>query len=117
MISKRGNVITTEGVELPEGTKFDVEDSYKYLGIPHANGSHEEAAKKSATTKYLQRVRQVLKNQLNGKNKVQAINTYPLPLTKYPASILTWSKEEMEAIHIKTKKLTMLGGFHPKSSP
>jgi len=39
MISKRGKVIPTEGVELPESTMADVQDSYKYLGIPQANGS------------------------------------------------------------------------------
>lgn len=30
----------------------------------------QEVARKAATTKYLQRVRQVLKSQLNGKNKI-----------------------------------------------
>ena len=59
----------TEGAELPEDTIAGVQDSYKYLGIPQANGSHAEATRKSATTKYLQRVRQILKSQLNGKNK------------------------------------------------
>ena len=46
MISKTVNMITTDGVELPEGNVVDVQDSYKYLGIPLANGSHEEAAMK-----------------------------------------------------------------------
>ena len=74
MVSKRGKVIRTEGVELPEGSIADVQDSYKYLGIPQANGNLEEAARKSATAKYLHRVRQVLKSLLNGKNKIRAIN-------------------------------------------
>ncbi|TWW71637.1 hypothetical protein D4764_16G0001340 [Takifugu flavidus] len=43
----------------------DVQNNYKYLGIPQANGNHEEAARRSATVKYLQRLRQVLK-KLNG---------------------------------------------------
>lgn len=38
--------------------------------------NHEEAARKSATAKYLCRVRPVLKCQLNGKKKIRAINTY-----------------------------------------
>ena len=74
-------------------------------------------ARKTATAKYLQRVRQVLKRQLNGKNKIQAINTYALPVIRYPAGIINWPKEEIEATDIKTRKLlTMHGGFHPKSS-
>ncbi|XP_076610522.1 uncharacterized protein LOC143335176 [Chaetodon auriga] len=117
MVCRRGKIITTEGVELPEGNIADVQDSYKYLGIPQTNGNHEEATQRSATAKYLQRVRQVLKSQLNGKNKIQVINTYTLPVIRYPAGIISWPLEEMEASDIKTRKLlTMHGGFHPKSS-
>ncbi|TWW74442.1 Rho GTPase-activating protein 26 GTPase regulator associated with focal adhesion kinase [Takifugu flavidus] len=117
MISRRGKVIATDGVELPEGNITDVQDSYKYLGIPQANGNQEEAARRSATAKYLQRLRQVLKSQLNGKHKIQAINTYALPIIRYPAGIIPWPLEEIQATDIKTRKLlTMHGGFHPKSS-
>ncbi|MHC5954160.1 hypothetical protein ACYTX9_09610, partial [Streptococcus pyogenes] len=81
-----------------------------------ANGNHEEVARKAATTKYLQRVRQVLRSQLNGKNKIRAINTYALPVIRYPAGVIGWPEEEIEANDIKTRKLlTMHGGFHPKS--
>ncbi|TWW76598.1 hypothetical protein D4764_13G0012600 [Takifugu flavidus] len=96
MISRRGTVITTDGVELPEGNITDVQDSYEYLGIPQANGNHEEAARRSATAKYLQRLRQVLKSQLNGKHKIQAINTYTLPVIRYPAGIIPWPLEEIQ---------------------
>ena len=82
MVSKRGKMIRTEGIDLPEGNIGDIQDSYKYLGIPQANGNHEEATRKSTTAKYLQRVRQVLKSQLNGKNKVRAINMYALPVIR-----------------------------------
>jgi len=93
MISKRGKVIVTEGVELPEGTLTDVQESF-ILGIPQVNGNHEEVVRKSGTTKYLQRMRQFLKSQLNGKNKFRAINTYTLPAIRYPAGIATSPKEK-----------------------
>ncbi len=67
-------MIRTEGVELPEGSTEDVQDSYKYIGISQANGNHEEAARMSCTALYLHRVRQVMKSWLNGRNKVRAIN-------------------------------------------
>lgn len=44
-------MITAEGVELPEGNLAEVWNSYKYLGIPQANGNHEQAARRSATSK------------------------------------------------------------------
>ncbi len=84
MVLKRGRVIGTEGVEPPEGSISDVQDSYKYLGIPQANENHEEAARKSTKTKYLHRVRQVLKSWLNGKNMVQAVNMYACQSTDTP---------------------------------
>nr|XP_014267448.3 uncharacterized protein LOC106676077 [Maylandia zebra] len=61
----------------------DTKESYKYLGIPQANGNHKDATRKVATTKYLHMVRQVLKNQLNGKNKIRTINIYVLPMIRH----------------------------------
>jgi len=58
--------------------------------------------------KYLQRVRQILKSPLNGKNNVQAIN---MPVIGYAAG-----QRRIETTDIKTRKLlTMHGGFHHKS--
>ncbi|KAF7650746.1 hypothetical protein LDENG_00121320 [Lucifuga dentata] len=102
MVTKRGKVVRTEGVELPEGRIADIQDSYKYLGIPQDNGSHDEDARRSATAKYLQRVRQVLRSQLNGRNKIQAINMYALPVIRYPAGIISWPQEEMDDTDVKT---------------
>lgn len=34
MVSKRGKMTRTEAVGLPEGKIGDIQDSYKYLGIP-----------------------------------------------------------------------------------
>lgn len=34
--------MTTEGLELAEGNKSDVQSSYKYPGIPQENGNYEE---------------------------------------------------------------------------
>ena len=116
MIAKRGKVIKTDSLELPVGHIADIQTSYKYLDIPQSHGNHDEEARKTATSKYHQRVKQVLKNQLNGKNKIQAINTYTLPVIKYPASIVSWTKEEIEAADMKTcKLLTMRGGPRPMS--
>lgn len=72
MISNRGKIIRAAGAELPEGNIADVEDSYKYLGVAQANWNHEEGNRKSAITKYLHKVRQVLRRQLNGQSKSQA---------------------------------------------
>lgn len=49
-------MIITEGTELTEGNIADAQGSNKCFGIPQANENHEEAARKSATVRYLQRV-------------------------------------------------------------
>ena len=69
-------MITSEGVELPEGNTTDVQDGYKYPRILQTDHNHEKVPQRSATAKYLQRVRQVLKSQLNGENKIQTIHAY-----------------------------------------
>ena len=68
-------MIATEGVELLEFNIANVQDSHQYLVIPRANENHEEALRKSALANYLGRVRKVLRSQLNGQNKISAINT------------------------------------------
>ena len=112
MIARRRKVIKTGG--LPVG-HIAIQTSYKYLGIPQLHGNHDEEARKTATSKYHQRVRQVLKSQLNGK-KIQNINTYTLPVVRYPAGMVSWTKEEIKAADVKTcKLLTMHRGLGPMS--
>ena len=86
MISKRGQMITTEEIELSERNIANVQEHFKYLRILQINGNH---AKTSTIAKYLHRVMQVLRSQLKGWNKIGHINTYDLPIIRYPAGIIT----------------------------
>lgn len=63
MVTKRRKVVKMEGTALLEGNIADTEDIYLYLGIPKANRNHEGVARKTTTTKYLQRVKQMLRGQ------------------------------------------------------
>ena len=93
------------------------QQSWQIPSDPAGKWDSWRGPKNSATAKYLHRVRQVLRSQLNGQNKIQAINTYDLPIIRYPAGIITQPKGEIEAIDVKTRRLlTMHGGFHPKSN-
>ena len=47
------------------------------------------AIMKSATAKYLQRGRKVLKSQMNRKNNIHPINTDALPVIKYLTGIIS----------------------------
>ena len=58
----------------------------------------------------------MLKSKLNGKNKINAINTWAVSVPRYGAGIIRWTKEELKSLDRMTRKvLTMNGAFHPKS--
>lgn len=77
--------------------------SYKYQGLPQANLNYEDAIRKPATMKYLLRLRQVMRSQLNGKNKIPCWNSQVA--------------KGGEATGIKTRRLlTIQGWFHPISN-
>lgn len=60
-------------------------------------------AKKIVISKYHQRIRQILKNQLSEKKKIRAINIYALPVIKYTAGIIQWTTEDVEATDAKIR--------------
>ena len=67
-------------------------------------------------SQYLCRLRQVLRSQPYGQNKICAIKTHALLVIRYPAGIITRAKEEIPAKDRYTRKLfTMHGGFHPEA--
>ena len=73
--------------------------------------------KNKVTTEYKRRLRQILKSKLNGKNKIQAINTWAVALLRYGARIINWTVAELKKIDRTTRKtLTIYGAFHPKSN-
>ena len=58
----------------------------------------------------------MLKSKLNGKNKINAINTWAVSVLRYRAGIIRWTKEELKTLDRTTRKvLTINGAFHPKS--
>ena len=116
LILKKGHSMLTDGLRMPNGTIKDIEEGYKYLGIMQSNINHEAEVRHKAITEYKKRLRQVLRSQLNAKNQVMAINTYALPVIRYPAGIIKWTEEAIKETDIATRKLlTMHGALHPKS--
>ena len=58
----------------------------------------------------------VLKSKLNGKNKIQAINTRQVAVMRFGAGVIKWTDNELRTLDTKTRKmLTMYRAFHPKT--
>ena len=118
LVLQKGKVKQMHGIELPNGEvmkKID-EEGYKYLGIVEYDKIKESEMRSKFKKEYLRRIRLVLKSKLNGKNKIAGINTWAISMLRYGAGIIKWSKEDLQKLDRKTRKLmTMNGALHPKS--
>ena len=55
--------------------------------------------------------------KLSGENVIKGINTWAISLLRYSAAFLDWTKEELQQLDRRTRKLlTMHKGLHPKSN-
>ena len=113
-------MITTKRIKLLEGNTKDVQNSSKSLKLPQANGNYEKAVRKSATSKYLQRMRHILMSQLNGKKQKTKTkyepSLYALSVIRLPTGNNNLAAEK-DGNHCQERKLlTMHGRFCSKSS-
>jgi len=77
----------------------------------------QKQVKRKVTTTYRKTLRQILKPRLNAKNKIQAINTYAMPVVTYTAGILDWNKKEIQDLDRMTRKtMNMYGRLHPRAN-
>ena len=68
------------------------------------------------TAEYKRRLRLILKFKLNGKNKMQVIDTWAVALLRYGAGVINWKVDELKIMDRTIRKtLTMYGALHPKS--
>ena len=72
--------------------------------------------KEQIRKEYYRRVRLVTKSELNGSNKIEAINTLAVPVFTYSVNIVNWQMSEKRKLDTKTRKLlTMERMNHPKA--
>ena len=77
IITIRGKVKSTDGIELPSGEKIRgiEKDGYKYLGILEHDRVKEQEIKNKFRNEYFRRTKLILMSKLNGRNKIIALNT------------------------------------------
>ena len=95
LVLKRGTVLSSEVVEMPNGERIrEVEkNGYRYLGILQYNKIKENKMKENFRREYLRRTKLIMKSRLNGRNKIIAINTSAVSLIRYGAGIAKWTKK------------------------
>ena len=115
----KGKTIQTEGIRLPDDrTIIDIGlTPYKYLGILESDNINHQEMKSNIKKEYLSRIKAILKSKLNSGNTVKAMNTWAVPVVRYSAGIVDWTKEELENMDRKTRKLmTINKALHPRAS-
>ena len=92
------------------------QNGYTYLSIIELDEIKELEMKIKVTAEYKRRLRLILKSKLNGKNKIEEINTWAVALLGYGAGIINWKVDEMKRMDKTTKEtLIMYGALQPKS--
>ena len=95
---------------------MDQEGVNKYLGVDKSDGIQHSKMKEKIRKKYNRRVRLILRTELNGRNKIEAINSLAFSVVHYSFGIIDWKICELKKIDTKTRKLlNMHKMLHPKA--
>ena len=91
LIMKRGKVVESDGLCMPDGTVMrNIEEGgYKYLRILEADGIKHDEMKEQLKKEYIRSVRNVLKSKLNEGNIISAINSRVISIVRYGAISLS----------------------------
>ena len=119
IVMKRGKKMEDDGIVLPGGEVMrDLgKQDYKYLGVLEANEIKMKTMKEKVRSEYFRRIRLLLESKLNGGNVVKALNTWAVAVLRYSGGILDWTKEELENMDRKTRKLmTINRALHPRAN-
>ena len=114
---KKEKLLKFDEIHLPNQEKIKEEDEngYTYFGIPGLDKIKEHKMKIKVAAEYKRRLRLILKPSLNGKHKIQAINTLAVALLIYGAGFINWKVDELKKMERMTRKtLTMYEALHPK---
>ena len=112
---KKGRLTSTENIVIDKDTEIqelDQEGVNKYLGVDKSDGIQHSKMKEKIRKKYNRRVRLILRTELNGRNKIEAINSFAFSVV----CVIDWKICELKKIDTKTRKrLNMHKILHPKA--
>ena len=76
-LASTGNILINDDTEVQE---LDQEGVYKYLGVDESDGIQHSKMKEKKRKEYNRRVRLILRTEVNGRNKVEAISSLAFPV-------------------------------------
>ena len=113
VILKKGRLVKFDRIHLPnqEIMKEVYENGYTYLGILELDEIKQHKIKNKVTAEYKRSTMLILKSKFNGKNKIQAINTWAVALLRYGVGIINWIVDKLN----NEKGFGDVWDPHPKS--
>ena len=119
LIKKSGKRHLRNGLELPNRDKIRIlgeKETYKYLGILEAGTIKKVEMNEKIKKEYLWRTRKLLEIKLTSRNLINGINTWAVPLVRLSGLFLKWTREELEQMNQRRRKLrTMHKVLHPRN--
>ena len=86
------------------------------MGILEDDRVMEQKMKEKFRNEYFGRAKLILKRKLNGRNKIMALNTWAVSISRYGAGILKWNKNKLKEMDRKTRKFMKTNKeLHPRS--
>ncbi|XP_066950850.1 uncharacterized protein [Macrobrachium rosenbergii] len=116
---QKGKMTKAEGIRILEGNsiKHIDETRYKYLGIIEGEDIKRQDMKDMIRKEYMQRLKVTPKSKLNVGNMTKAINTWAVPIIRYSAGVMEWTKAELHSIDQKTRKpMTIHKALYPRAN-
>ena len=91
-------------------------EPYRYLGFPECGGIDYEQSKETIV-EFRRRLQIVWKSLLCGKFKVQATNSFCVPLLSYGFGVISWTKAEITKFdRLVRQVMTAANCHHPRSA-
>ena len=92
-------------------------EGYKYLGVLQLDKTMNKEMKENIGNEYIRRVKLICKLNLNAGNFISGINAWAIGVMRYSGGIIDWTKEELQDMDWKTRKIMTLNEcLHPRSS-
>ena len=117
---KRGKVVQTGSLPVLSGTKIhelEIAGLYRYLGFPEGGGINHKHSKDIILNEFKCRLRLIWTSLLYARFKVQATNTFCIPLLLYGFGIVDWTVAEVSQLDILIRKMMVTANsLHPRSA-
>ena len=97
--------------------ELDYGETYRYLGFPEAGGIDHGNNKTVSTDEFHRYLKLIWGSLFYGQYKVQATNSFCIPLLSYGFGIVEWTRAEIAQFDVSVHKLlTSANSHHPRSA-